>query len=113
MIDTTAADAGRNPSDRRSPCPPSTRRRRVWLGVGAVLTVLGWVAVDGAVLTGRIDRVAVQFPDGPGETWVLIGEDSRAELPAGAPVAAFGTEEQVPGSRADVVLVVHTTGGRT
>ena len=45
---------------------------------------LGAVALDAAVLTGRIDRMAVELPDGPGETWVLIGEDSRAELPPGA-----------------------------
>ena len=108
---------------RRTPAgslPAGVRRARPRRGgagcrwaSGAVLVVLGCLATDAAVLTGRIDRVAVQFPEGPGETWVLIGEDSRAELPAGASVATFGTEEQVPGSRADVVLVVHTTGERT
>jgi LCP family protein required for cell wall assembly len=113
MTDTAVTDAGRNSSGRRPPRPHSTRRRRTWLCVGAVLVALGCLTIDAAVLAGRIDRVAVQFPEGPGETWVLIGEDSRAELPAGAPVTAFGTEAQVPGSRADVVLVVHTTGERT
>jgi LCP family protein required for cell wall assembly len=75
--------------------------------------VLGAVALDAAVLTGRIDRMAVVLPDGPGETWVLIGEDSRAELPAGSTTAGFGTADQVPGSRADVVLIVHSAGDRT
>jgi LCP family protein required for cell wall assembly len=75
--------------------------------------VLGAVALDAAVLTGRIDRMAVVLPDGPGETWVLIGEDSRAELPAGSTTAGFGTTDDVPGSRADVVLVVHSAGDRT
>jgi len=85
----------------------------VSLGVGAVLVILGCLATDTALLTGRIDRVAVEFPEGPGETWVLIGEDSRAELPAGASIATFGSQDQVPGSRADVVLVVHEDGERT
>lgn len=113
MTDTALTDAGRNSSGRRSSCPRSVRSRRAWLGVGVVLVGLACLAIDAAVLTGRMDRVAVQFPDGPGETWVLVGEDSRAELPAGASAAAFGTAEQVPGSRADVVLVVHTDGDRT
>jgi LCP family protein required for cell wall assembly len=113
VIDTSAADAGRISSGRRSSCPPPTGRRRAWLCVAGVLVILGCLAIDVAVLAGRIDRVAVQFPEGPGETWVLIGEDSRAELPAGASPATFGTAEQVPGSRADVVLVVHTIGERT
>jgi LCP family protein required for cell wall assembly len=113
MIDTALTDAGRISSGRRPPRPPAARRRRLWLCAVAVFVVLGGVAIDAVVLTGRIDRVAVQFPEGPGETWVLVGEDSRAQLPDGASVAAFGTEEQVPGSRADVVLVVHTSGERT
>jgi LCP family protein required for cell wall assembly len=78
-----------------------------------LLLVAGCLAIDAAVVTGRIDRLSVELPDGPGETWVLVGEDSRAQLPAGQSAAAFGTPEEVPGSRADVVLVVHSSGDRT
>ena len=113
MTDTVVTDAGRTSSGRRPPRSPATRRWRAWLVVGVVLLVLGALVIDAAALTGRMDRIAVQFPQAPGETWVLIGEDSRAALPPGAPVAAFGSADQVPGSRADVVLVVHTTGERT
>jgi LCP family protein required for cell wall assembly len=113
MTDIAVTDADRISSGRRPPRSSATRRHRVWLGLGAVLVILGCMSADAAVLAGRIDRVAVQFPEGPGDTWVLIGEDSRAVLPPGASVAAFGSEEQVPGSRADVVLVVHTVGERT
>ena len=74
---------------------------------------LGALALDAAVLTGRIDRLDVELPAGPGETWVLVGLDSRAELPAGADGGGIRHREDVPGSRADVVLVVHSAGDRT
>ena len=44
---------------------------------------------------------------------MLVGLDSRASLPAGADPSAFGTPQDVPGSRADVVLVVHVTDAGT
>jgi LCP family protein required for cell wall assembly len=69
--------------------------------------------VDAALVTGRIERLVVDLPRGPGETWVLVGEDSRAHLPADASAAEFGSVDDVPGSRADVVLVVHVDGPRT
>jgi LCP family protein required for cell wall assembly len=71
--------------------------------------VLAVVALDAALLTSRVDRLDVELRAGAGTTWVLIGLDSRAELPAGADRSAFGTTRDVPGSRADVVLVVHVT----
>ncbi|WP_241038476.1 LCP family protein [Blastococcus litoris] len=81
--------------------------------VGVLLLVLGVLALDATVVTGRVDRLAVELPRGPGETWVLVGEDSRARLPEGASVADFGSVDEVPGSRADVVLVVHRSGEST
>ncbi|MBB3678388.1 LCP family protein required for cell wall assembly [Modestobacter versicolor] len=75
----------------------------------AVLVVL-LVGVDLAVLSGRVDRVVVSTSAGPGTTWVLVGVDSRADLPAGTTAAQFGTTTDVPGARADVVLVVHSNG---
>jgi LCP family protein required for cell wall assembly len=74
--------------------------------VAALVVLLG---IDAAVLDSRIDRFDVDLPDGPGDTWVLVGLDSRADLPAGATAKQFGTTEDVPGSRADVVLVLHET----
>jgi LCP family protein required for cell wall assembly len=106
VIDSPTADAGRRASGWRP-------LRRAWVLLGVLLVLAGALALDTAVIAARIDRVAVQLPDGPGETWVLVGEDSRAALPDGAPTAAFGTTDQVPGSRADVVLVVHTAGDLT
>jgi LCP family protein required for cell wall assembly len=44
---------------------------------------------------------------------VVVGLDSRAALPAGASAAEFGTTDQVPGTRADVVLVIHRTADGT
>ncbi|WP_236831352.1 LCP family protein [Blastococcus sp. KM273128] len=83
----------------------------------ALLVLLGIVAVDAAVVAARVDRLDVDLAAGPGDadgrTWVLIGLDSRERLPDGADVRDFGTPEAVPGSRADVVLVVHQTDAGT
>lgn len=103
-------DAGQDHPDRRLPRATRvlrTRRPRV-LVLLAILTLFGLaVGTDAAVLAHRVERVAVDLPPGPGTTWVVVGLDSRDHLPAGASAAAFGTAEQVPGSRADVVLVLH------
>ncbi len=93
--------------------PPRRRRRRLALVVLGLLLAL--VAADAAVVTGRIDEVAVDLAadDSDGRTWVLVGLDSRERLPERADPRAFGTTEDVPGARADVVLVVHQTDAGT
>jgi LCP family protein required for cell wall assembly len=95
---------GRRPLRSASAAP---RRFRIVLALLAVLAVL--LGTDAALVDRRIDRFDVDLHAGPGTTWVLVGLDSRTELPAGAPREAFGTTEDVPGSRADVVLVLHET----
>lgn len=78
-----------------------------------LLVALGALVTDAALVVARVDHVEVRLHPGPGTTWVLLGLDSRAELPAGATTADLGSPEDVPGSRADVVLVVHDDGRRT
>ena len=70
------------------------------------------ITADVALIAGRVDRFSLEPRSGPGTTWVIVGLDSRADLPEGTTAAQFGTTDQVPGARADVVLVVHrsTTG---
>ncbi|WP_228395364.1 LCP family protein [Modestobacter roseus] len=72
---------------------------------------------DVAVLAARIDRIDVDLSGGAGDadgrTWVLAGLDSRDRLPAGADVSQFGTPDDVPGARADVIVVVHQTDAGT
>ncbi|MQA36182.1 LCP family protein [Modestobacter roseus] len=111
-------DAGQGFPGRRParPAPLAGHPRlRAALLVLAVL-VVGLVA-DIGVLASRLDHVDVDLTGGPGDadgrTWVLVGLDSRAELPAGADVAQFGTAEDVPGARADVIVVVHQTDAGT
>ncbi|MBN1093526.1 LCP family protein [Blastococcus sp. TML/M2B] len=104
-------DAGQaRPGRRRS----SSRR---WLRATAAVLLLVLLAagVDVAVLSARMGAVEVDLTadDRDGSTWVLLGLDSRAALPRGADAAAFGTTEEVPGSRADVVLVVHRSDAGT
>lgn len=84
-------------------------RRRVVAAAAVLAVVVLLVLADLGVLSSRIDRFAVQFPQAPGTTWVLVGSDSRADLPAGAATESFGDVQEVPGERADVVLVVHRT----
>lgn len=94
-----------------SPAPSageeSPRRRRRWLRVvaAALLAVVGIGAADAAVLYARLERVAFRTPpDRPGETYVLLGSDSRHFVQTASERARFGV---VGGERADVVLIVH------
>jgi LCP family protein required for cell wall assembly len=106
-------DAGQGSPGRRRPFPG----RRAWTrGLLAVLVLLVLaVGVDVALLAGRVDEVGVDLADddSDGRTWVLVGLDSREQLPAGADPADFGTAADVPGARADVVVVVHQTDAGT
>ncbi|SFO85956.1 transcriptional attenuator, LytR family [Geodermatophilus dictyosporus] len=81
----------------------------------ALLALPAAALTDAAVLAARLDGVAVDLAadDSDGRTWVLVGLDSRAALPAGADPRHFGTPEAVPGDRADVVVVVHQTDAGT
>lgn len=78
--------------------------------VAALAVLLG---VDAAALDARIDRFEVDLHPGAGTTWLVVGLDSRADLPAGATAEQFGTTDEVPGSRADVVLLLHETADGT
>ncbi|WP_245159163.1 LCP family protein [Blastococcus sp. TF02A_35] len=85
---------------------------RVRLALAAAV-VVALLCADAALLRARVDRLDVTLTAGAGTTWVLVGTDSRAALPPGAPAAEFGTVDDVPGSRADVVLVVHESAAGT
>ena len=106
---STTADAGQDTPGRRSPRSATVGRRRLRIVVGVLAVLAVVVGADAALIDRRIDRIDVDLRPGPGTTWVLVGLDSRAELPEGATAEQFGTPEDVPGSRADVVLVLHET----
>lgn len=83
----------------------------VWTSVAIAMVVVA-ALVDGVVVASRIRHVDVALPTaraGSGVTYLILGSDSRAAVPAGATgkTARFGTVEDFPGSRADVVLVVN------
>ena len=83
------------------------------MAVVVLLVVLAAVA-DLVVVNGRIGHDAVRFPHGgSGQTYVIIGSDSRAAIPAGTTQNLFGSVSAAPGQHADVVLVVHRDGSRT
>lgn len=92
------------------------RRRRSWVfrtlvAACAIMLLALLVMGDYLALDHRLRRIDVTLTSGPGETWVIAGSDSRAELPGGANV--YGTTADTPGQRADVVLVVHKQAGKT
>lgn len=109
MTTSHAVDAGQDPPGRRQPRSGTAGRRRRRLRVLLLVLALLVVAVvsDAALVASRVDRLDVTLAAGDDQTWVLLGVDSRAHLPAGASATAFGTTDQVPGSRADVIVVVH------
>ncbi len=117
MTSSTTADAGQGLPGRRSPRPRPGRRRPLRLALLALALVLVALVVDGALVAARVDRLDVDLSAGAGDvdgrTWVLVGLDSRADLPDGAPVSHFGTVDDVPGTRTDVVVVVHQTDAGT
>ncbi|MGY1735478.1 LCP family protein [Geodermatophilus sp. SYSU D00684] len=113
MTPAPDTDAGQGSPGRRRSRP----RRRRWsrAALTALLLTLLALGTDAAVLAGRVDEVNVGLTadDADGRTWVLVGLDSRAALPEGADVRHFGTPDDVPGARADVVVVVHQTDAGT
>src|SRR5688500_13662941 len=103
-------DAGQAPPGPRPSRPrhlPRRATRFLRVALVALSLVLAAISTDAALLTGRLERLDVVPRAGDGTTWVLVGLDSRAHLPAGAHRTAFGSTQDVPGSRADIVVVVH------
>lgn len=83
------------------------RRVGVALGLLSAVLLIG-IGADGILLAERIHHVKVHFPAaGDGTTWVIAGSDSRSNTLPGSNPSQFGSAEQVPGARADVVIVVH------
>lgn len=91
---------------------PVVQRERRWArraGIGS-LAIAVLMTLTGLIAYGRIDRFELRPPpDRPGTTFLLVGEDSRA----GVAVAdtRFGTVKDMPGSRADVVVLLHIPEG--
>jgi LCP family protein required for cell wall assembly len=84
--------------------------------LGAALLVLaGLLLVDLGLTYRRVERIDMTLPDVADDrtNWLVIGSDSRAAAQDMAAVDAFGSEEEVPGERADVVLLVQQARGDT
>jgi LCP family protein required for cell wall assembly len=77
------------------------------------VVLLSVAAADFDAAAHRLGHFSVRLPAGSGQdVWLLIGSDSRAHVPPGAPAAVFGTTADVPGSRADIILLVRRSGRR-
>ena len=92
-------------------------RKRRWLKIVLFSLVIGLclvllaAAVDVIVLMQRVDRIAIppthlSVAD-PGQTWVIVGSDNRADVDEEW-VDTYGTgAASVPADHADIVLVIH------
>ena len=117
-----ASDATGDPTDASSPLPQRrrqgrggtgvkrwSRRRKIVVGLSAVvMTTALALGADVAVLAHRPARVDIAMPttSSPtaGETWLILGTDSRATVPGDQ--NRYGTTQEVEGSRADVIALV-------
>ena len=103
------------PSPAEVCAPAGRRRRRLALIIGGLVLALALAGgVDLAVLSHRPQRVDIALPapsaqaTGPArETWLVLGVDSRATVPAGP--NNYGTTAEVEGSRADIIALVQPT----
>lgn len=89
----------------------TTRRRRSALLVGAIVAA---GLIYGLTIWVRIDRVDADLAGsaGRGTTYLLIGSDRRADI-AEADRPRFGSADEVPGERADIVIVVNALSDGT
>jgi len=115
-----STDATEDPTDTVSPVPQRRRRgrggvkrwsgrRRIFIGLSAaVMTTALALGTDMAVLIHRPARVDIAMPSTSsptaGETWLILGTDSRATVPGDQ--NRYGTTQEVEGSRADVIALV-------
>ena len=111
--DDTAPHHGGAPRRRCDTTPPRSRRfsrgtERALTAAAIAALCIGVLLIDLGVLFIRIDTAEVGFPevDDGVTTWVLVGTDSRAAMSSIPDTGAFGSSEDVPGERADVVLLV-------
>ncbi len=88
--------------------------RGVRVVCAGVLFLLGLVLLDLGAVFFRVERVSVKFPNAADQasTWLLVGSDSREAVERELSGSGFGTTMQVPGERADVVLLAQSRGDR-
>ncbi len=114
-------------SDERAALPPRRavpqqgRNRRQHRKAGWIAAIVGClvvllVAVDALVLVSRIGRVSLPPVTmagnaDPGETWVIVGSDNRADVPDG--LSKYGSGGAEIGEHADIIIVVHQTADGT
>ena len=94
--------------------PPRDRSRpgKVlrWVGIGVVAAMLVGLVADVVLLWSRPRRIDVTLPGSApgGSTVLLVGTDSRADGAGSDDDRRYGSEQDNPGERADVVLAMRT-----
>jgi LCP family protein required for cell wall assembly len=100
------------PPAQTSPIRRNRRRALRAVGIGLLAIVL-LASVDAAALVIRVDRFSIPATASPaaGETWVVVGTDSRAHKPRGEDIYKEGGIPGGAGERADIVLVLRVAAG--
>ncbi len=95
---------GRPPGQSPTPAGPGRRRRALkWAGIAVVVLLVlavgrvGWLWYSVSSQLQRVEALS-GAEDTPGETWLIVGSDARADGPI-----QDGTE----GARADSVMLLH------
>ncbi|MSO78814.1 MAG: hypothetical protein EXQ79_04325 [Acidimicrobiia bacterium] len=72
-----------------------------------------FAGIYAGVLLGRIGRVDVTMSGSPygGTTYLLVGSDSRAFVHDKTAAKTYGTSIDVPGARADLILLIRVPDG--
>jgi LCP family protein required for cell wall assembly len=92
----------------------SARAKRTLAAAGvAVLVLVMLVSVNAAGLVLRVGRFPIQETQSAaaGETWVIVGTDSRDHIPDGEDVYYDGGIPGGMGERADIILVARVEAG--
>ncbi len=111
-------DAGSERADVRHGTAGTDLRDRVLRSAAMLLLVsgllIGLLGVYVAVLDSRVHRWPVDRPevDDGRETWLLLGSDSRSAAGSMPDRSVFGSTSEVPGERADVVLLAQEGDGQ-
>ncbi|MDR1825385.1 MAG: LCP family protein [Bifidobacteriaceae bacterium] len=89
--------------------------RSLAVAMALVLVVILGLSLEASLLLRKVERFAIPetVADTPGETWVIVGSDSRADLPEGEDIYTATAVTDVDGDRSDLVLVIQARPGQS
>ena len=98
---------GRDKEPLKHKAISGSNKIRRWPFLFAVAVLFFLLIAYAGVIALRIDRTSAALPGSPagGTTYLLLGSDERTNIPT-ADRDRFGTAAEIPGRRADIILVL-------